>query len=366
MTYARWYINGTPKWYFDPDMENINSLRGYKLQIWPNQSRTLTLHGATEDPSTPLTIYTNAQHDLENWVGYWLYEEQSPFEAIPQNVLNVLTSIKAQDWYCYRDNPGSKSSEATGPWICALNIGINSPRLKYGDMVILRSDATISFQWQNNYSASPGEVKSATTYYQYAEEPDYTPYMIDIDTANRPQEIGAFIGDSCIGATTVLPDDTLVLIRGYDKNTTGDVFFKNHYTTKNSDEVLNKYYIKTPGNRKWKMQTINAGKRIEYYRISFKAKKSTEPEQDNEPLLFDVYPNPATNSLTVQYHLTDNSKVAVTIYDVTGRKVTESHWEQPKGLHQNSINTRALKNGIYLLRISSGNQTAVKRFVIDK
>ena len=352
-------------WTYDDDMNHINSIRGYKLQIWPGESRTLSLHGATEDPNTELTIYTNPNQDLENWVGYWLYEEQSPFDAIPQNVLDVLTSIKAQDWYCYRDNPSTKSGNASGPWVCALNIGINGPRLKYGDMVILRSDAYVTFQWQNNYSPPPTEVKAAASYYQYEEKPDYTAYMIDIDTSNRPLEIGAFIGDSCIGATTVLPDDTLVLIRGYDKDTTGEITFENHYGTKSS-QAIHDYYVKAPGEHLWQKRKINAAERKEYYRVSFKTQKAEKPAADDFSLLFKAYPNPVQDRISVQYLNEEKGIVLIEFYDLTGKKVFKHAVQKPAGINKTNLNIRDLKNGVYLLKLSTGEQMDIKQIVINK
>jgi len=348
-------------------METINSTRGYKLTVNPKGPNKLTIKGALENQNTIITLKGPKGNNWpSNWVGYWLYQEQSPFDAIPQNVLNKLVSIKTQDWFCYRDNPSTKSANATGPWTCALNIGINSPRLKYGDMVILRTDANVPMHWQNNYSMALSEVKSATTYYHYIEKADYTAYMIDVDTTNRPQEIGAFIGDSCIGATTVLPDDTLVLIRGYDKDTVGEVTFENHYSTKSSNDVISDYYVKAPGEYLWQKRTINTHEGKEYYRISFTTQKQVKDERDGEPFLLNIYPNPTKSSLTLQYNLIENSSINVAIYDVIGRKVQENKWVQHKGMHQNMVNTQNLKNGIYLLRLSTGNKTAVKRFVINR
>ncbi len=361
------YGNINNSWSWDnPIMETINSTRGYKLEIYPNGPNKLTITGTLENQNTGITLIGPENENWpENWVGYWLYQEQSPFDAIEPNQLDDLAIIKAQDWYCYRDETPVGSGQA--PWICALNIGINAPRLKYGDMVILKSYNDISdFHWQNGTTPSPSEVKSATVHYQYEEQADYTAYLIEIDTANRPQEIGAFIGDSCIGATTVLPDDTLVLIRGYDKDTVGDVVFEEYYSTKSSVPAITDYFVKIPGKQLWQKRTINNKEGKSHYLISFKRKKTVSPINDDNDFALKVYPNPAQNRLTVEYTTSGEVNTTLEVFDVTGKKIVKLQNRLTAGIHQNVINTQHFINGIYLLRVSTGNQTAVKRFVVNK
>ncbi len=353
-------------WPNSEDLSHINNTYGYKLNLkyntFPYQDITLFLHGNVVSLNTSINLKASPK---ENWVGYWLYQEQSPFDAIEPNQLDDLAIIKAQDWYCYRDETPAGSGQA--PWICALNIGINAPRLKYGDMVILKSYNDISgFHWQNSTSPSPSEVKSATVHYQYEEQADYTAYLIEIDTSNRPQEIGAFIGDSCIGATTVLPDDTLVLIRGYDKDTVGDVVFEEYYSTKSSVPAITDYFVKIPGKQLWQKRTINNKEGKSHYLISFKQKKTVRPVNNDNDFALKVYPNPAQNRLTVEYITSSDINTILEIYDVTGKKIVNLQNCLTAGMHQNIINTQHFKNGIYLLRVSTGNQTAVKRFVVNK
>ncbi len=75
--------------------------------------------------------------------------------------------------------------------------------------------------------------------------------------------------------------------------------------------------------------------------------------------LFTFYPNPATNSITIDYKsLAKNYNVK--IYDVTGRLVKNS---DHLSLATTIINIDDLEKGIYLLNVYDGTTSSVKRFV---
>ena len=354
-------------WSSTNGLNNCQSTLGYKLSLLyntnPDQSVKLYLHGNVLSPSASInTLYGN---DKENWIGYWLYQEQSPFDAIDDDVLDELTEIKAQNWFCYKDwYMGQQNPQ----WICGVGKGVNIPSLNYGDMVILKSNNNISnFQWQSGNKQSFSEIKSATEYYQYEEEADYTAYLIETDTANRPDEIGAFIGNTCIGASKVLSSDTLVLIRGYDTDTTGTVYFVEYFNAqKSSRPAIKEYYVKNNYQNGWQKRTIDAKEKESHYLVSFKPKKIVKSVNNDNSLALKVYPNPARNSITVEYITTGNKNTAIEIFNITGKRIVNRRERQPIGLHSSIINTRNFRNSIYLLRLTTGDQTAVKRFVVDR
>jgi len=83
-------------------------------------------------------------------------------------------------------------------------------------------------------------------------------------------------------------------------------------------------------------------------------------------LALKVYPNPARNSITIEYITTGSENTAIEIFNITGKKIVNRSKRQSAGLHQSIVNTRNFKNGIYLLWVTTSNQTAVKRFVVNK
>jgi hypothetical protein len=80
----------------------------------------------------------------------------------------------------------------------------------------------------------------------------------------------------------------------------------------------------------------------------------------------DVYPNPSSDVAAVRFSLTNPASVSLQLYDVTGRMVREiAQRDMHTGDHQVMINTSALKQGVYLLRLNSNDQTQVKRIVVS-
>ncbi len=79
----------------------------------------------------------------------------------------------------------------------------------------------------------------------------------------------------------------------------------------------------------------------------------------------EVYPNPSTDVASVRFSLSQPAKVSIQLYDVTGRMVKEiAESNMSSGEHRFSINTGALIQGVYLLRVNSNDQSQVKRVVV--
>jgi hypothetical protein len=80
-----------------------------------------------------------------------------------------------------------------------------------------------------------------------------------------------------------------------------------------------------------------------------------------------IYPNPATTSVNMYFLLTDNEKVSVNIYDLTGRLVkTSDQGLLPAGAQEISISSDELKNGVYLIQTRIGQKTYSQKLTINK
>jgi len=106
-------------WIPSGELTDIKSSLGYKLKLdyEDNYSGNKFIHllGNILSSTEPVNIYQN----YDNWVGYWLYESQSPFDAIPADVLEDLTSIKAQRWHCEK----RINQESEPVWACGVYEG---------------------------------------------------------------------------------------------------------------------------------------------------------------------------------------------------------------------------------------------------
>ena len=83
-----------------------------------------------------------------------------------------------------------------------------------------------------------------------------------------------------------------------------------------------------------------------------------------------VFPNPASRQTTITYHIGFESEVAITVYDVQGRLIRMLHrGRQTAGMHSvlwNGRDTRglAVPSGVYLCRLSAGEETKVQKLIL--
>ena len=80
---------------------------------------------------------------------------------------------------------------------------------------------------------------------------------------------------------------------------------------------------------------------------------------------FDVYPNPLTNSSTVNFNIVNNSFVNIEIVDVKGKMISTlvNKYLQPSSY---SVDLSSdLPNGIYLLKASVNESVITKKFVVN-
>lgn len=93
---------------------------------------------------------------------------------------------------------------------------------------------------------------------------------------------------------------------------------------------------------------------------------------DNSPMegnnsTFEVYPNPFSNSATLDLRLADAQRVRVELFDMAGVKVmTVFDGNCTKGLNSFPINGSNLFSGVYAVRISGNNFTNMTKVVLTK
>ncbi len=80
-----------------------------------------------------------------------------------------------------------------------------------------------------------------------------------------------------------------------------------------------------------------------------------------------LYPNPITNEATVDVNLNEASKIAITVYDITGKVIANIFsGEMNSGSNTIKINTSNLPSGIYYASIISENSKKNLKMVVIK
>ena len=82
--------------------------------------------------------------------------------------------------------------------------------------------------------------------------------------------------------------------------------------------------------------------------------------------ILDVYPNPASEKLNVTYYAWEDSEAKITVHDLIGRMVFEDAVELAEGNSLVELSLSDFENGIYLLTLSDGVETSIKKFMVSK
>ncbi len=87
-------------------------------------------------------------------------------------------------------------------------------------------------------------------------------------------------------------------------------------------------------------------------------------EENNQVYGAIVFPNPATDEVSVRYTLGNASDVTVEIVDITGKEIARfEEGTQTAGVHQLNVNTSTFAEGVYYVTIASGEASTTKKIV---
>lgn len=354
----------------DDDARRTFSTRGYKLTTLPDTYSQLTMSGTVEDPTTPIELYSGN----ENWVGYFLHKQQDIFDALG-NTLRYLDWIEAENWFCWYAGPLRNPNDpitVTEGWLCSDKVH----NISYGKMVILKAgyvEPGYTFTWQGSGRSIVDTPKAETEYYTYAETADYTPIVVSLDTAETISEIGVFVNDTCVGACTVLPGDTVVGIQAYMDGQSGDsLTFETYANTKSTaGERIRTYYVFNTEKKQYEQRGIQLGERKDFYQVSLKKPEQTLILGPSNLADIMVYPNPANRQLFLVYELDTENWVELEVYDLYGKKVvTLLQGLQLAGVQKYTWNLtqtsgQKLASGVYTIRLRIGTESVTRKVLIN-
>lgn len=378
--YIDWEWNvyaGSGTWEKNDDypLDDVNSKKGYILELQydnPPAKNSLTLLGDLMEPDAEIDLYCQK----DNWVGYFLYEEQSAFDALA-DVLDELYHIKGQTFNCYRYNyplldcEGLKSYKDVSPgtWICN-----GKPNINYGDMIMIKPEQDTEFQW--NYAGNPPsnlDVPKAE-YFDYDEKANYTTLVLELDTSiTNPDEIGAFVNDTCVGACTVNELDSVVVLSAYLEQAPGDsVTFEQYYASaKSTNAKIREYFVLNTKTQRKEKRVVKTGENQDVFIVSFRDETIEEDAYIRHELNMHLYPNPATSIVNIEYSLMRNTSVRIVMLDVLGKQIAELQNEhQPQGIHTYSLNVKninghQLLEGVYFIQLTADGQKVVEKLIIN-
>ncbi len=346
-------------WHYMAGENSDEGFLGYKA-IFNSPSVMDTYHGY----HIPLDRFVQIpEHTVENWIGYFLPETQTP-QAAFGSYLDELHYIQHKDWTMART-----MVKRGAPWVA---IG-DTVTLSYGDMVIVKRFAPPSiemFQWTRGFHTSK-YVREIPEYFEFNKEPEYTAVFVHMDSLTTAQEIAIMSDAQCYGAAVVngdtvmiqafissLPEGSELELVAWDgaKSSANSIPIK-LYDQANDTYVHCSSFIKDTSDH----YLIKTG--------------STFDDTEVPPTLtlgIRNYPNPFNPSTTISYSVPDNGDVTITIYNAKGQLVnTLVNEYKNKGNYQVIWNGRDIKgnsvaSGLYFTRLVSGGETVKNKMLLMK
>ena len=335
--------------------EIFSRTEGYKFKM--NEAATLEVPGFKVPDNTAVELEGNAG---ENWIGYWLEDTQSVEDAFRDYWdEGDIYSIKHQRWSAYRRN---------GEWSYKVQQGY-SPTLSYGDMVIVLCNNAISYFSWNSGSPTEMTVFAETEHFSFEEQIDYIPLFIELDSNNMPQEIGAMVNGECIGATVV--EDTLTQINAYTTSVPpGNIELELYYGNRSENKQISSYNCATSSNSNITLKQLSTENSDDAWFINLREDSSivSKPEKMN----LDNYPNPFNPTTTIAYSISNDGLMELSVFNIKGQLVkTLVKGEQLAGNYEvvwngKDNNQKSVSSGIYFYKLSTKNDTIMKKMLMLK
>lgn len=361
----RWY-NQQPfslMWEGDSwnDLSNnhyVTSPQGYKIKFIPEtRSVTLKESGFRTASETQFRIYGG----VENWLGYFRADAAWPHDVFA-SIWDDINMIKTKDWCLIRARTDGDYWGLSGKL---------SP-LKSGDMVVVTTNNTHDFQW-NNANATPPESKAAPEHFIFNEKQDYVPVYVTIPDSVKInlKEIGLYLDGVCKGAVVV--EDSLEQICAYldinEKLEDGVVEFVFYYNPdKAAPRESKKMHLDSS---RLAAQFIKGNQSYPYYNITLSS-KDMENVVPIELALNQNFPNPFNPSTTISYQLPASGDVRLEIYNLRGQLVnTLINAKQDSGYHSitwngTDSNNHGVASGVYFYRLCSAGKNVTRKMLLMK
>ncbi len=80
---------------------------------------------------------------------------------------------------------------------------------------------------------------------------------------------------------------------------------------------------------------------------------------------FSVYPNPATDNISINLDLKETSNLMIDVTDITGKQVAIIMNEKQNGIVTKQFSTASLPNGNYFVRLQVNGKTATQKLTIN-
>ena len=352
-------IFGSP-YQWTPQEYYIQSTFLYKIDIDPNDERTLVLYGTrmAEDFVIEDTLGTGEYH----WLGYWLSDQD--IDDAFGGFWDKVKVVKAEEWtWMDMTNPRDPQAEPKP--------SMKIRPLEYGKGYMVKfKEEVVDFHWNWSGLVVSGYERPVSGNFLHQEKPDYE--VIDVlEIDPEITEIGVFQDSVCVGAVAVRDSAEQILV--YSDNANRDpVPFTIEVTTGRGTRIpIIDYSTLNLRTGKFENKPVIHG-RQEYSAI--KLGEKGEPVE-NAPIKVQLhrnYPNPFNPTTTILFSLPKEEVIELIIFNIKGQKVkTLFKGNIEAGKHKavwngKDANEKPVSSGVYFYKLKAGKKELIRKMLMLK
>ncbi|MBN1199474.1 MAG: C10 family peptidase, partial [Bacteroidales bacterium] len=123
--------------------------------------------------------------------------------------------------------------------------------------------------------------------------------------------------------------------------------------------------VTAPGGKMFLVFTTNSTITADGWKIHYPKRSNIGMEDQNGLSHLQLFPNPSSDLVNIRFISTKASPVQLIISASDGRILRETTWQTKAGRNSGEIDVHELQPGIYLVRLTSGQGTSVKKLVVQ-
>jgi len=326
------WVNGIGNWIISD---------GYLVKMFANDS--FIIEGNIIDPATPISVETGFQ-----FVSY--------FPEAPMDAMIAFETIIGDDLVFVRNSLGQTLRKIGPNWVN----GLGDCQPDEGYLVKMLANGEIIYPAA---AKSCGKRMALPTHFNFEggnpADPVFTIYVEGLDFGD---EIAAFDGDEMIGvlkinSRNIFENDLPIfntIVSGQGFNSGNPITLKVWDLSKNEQNAISDYTFSNPYGDAW-MEEVFPEKDGEYSMITFSMSEILEGNTKNN---ISIYPNPAKENVKIQ---STEIISRVEIINCFGQKMYDEI--QNEALLE--INIKGYKQGVYIIRIETGNKIVNKKILVE-
>jgi len=332
----------------------FTSTNGYILI--PNEAFSISIKGSTINPNTVIPLRGNQ----ENWIGYFLPRTVPLFDAFSPDILANIVSIESYDGTIHNiPNNGflSSSRERT---------------ISYGDMVKVVPNMDIDFHWETGREVFPSR-HSKSTQFAFTPLPSYTSVYIEVDPQDIPDELAVFVNGVCKGATVYQGKITEILAYLDKGDINQEIQIVYGYHDGSPHKIVTDFALVNHQTNQLEYRPIIARSEKKYHHVKLSQKDPVTGITSAPAIqLHQNYPNPFNPETKIDFYLSIDDNISLSIYNIKGQKVKDLYSGfAVTGVHSvvwngKDSDNRSVSSGVYLYKLNTSKGSVQKKMLLLK